>query len=127
MANDPHTIHVVVSSSWPSTASASKTWLSTSTPPSSVEVTPAMGSTSHGVITPVVTVVSSALAQWWPHHAWPSTSVKRWPMIMGGWGMIETRPTWGIVGWVATVHGNLHVHVVHTIQTRTMAKKTLVN
>lgn len=127
MANDPHTIHVVVSSSWPSTASASKTWLSTSTPPSSVEVTPAMGSTSHGVITPVVTVVSSALAQRWPHHAWPSTSVKRWPMIMGGWGMIEARPTWGIAGWVATVHGNLHVHVVHTIDTRPVAKKTLVN
>lgn len=124
-----HVIHVVVPSSGPSSPSAPKARLSSSAPSSSVEVTPSMGSSSHGVVSPVVAVVSSALAQWWPHHAWPSASVERRSVIVRGRRVVEARPAGRVVGWVATVHGHLHVHVhvVHIVHARTVAQQTLVN
>lgn len=45
--------------------------------------------------------------------------------------MAKARPSRGIVGWVATINGYLHVHVhvvrVHTIQVRTVAQQTRIN
>lgn len=127
-----HTIHVVVPSSGPSSPSSPKARLSSSAPSPSVEVTSSMGSSSHRVISPVVAVVPSALARWWAHHAWPSAGIERWSVTVRGRGMVETRPARGVVGWVATVHGHLHVHVhvvhvVHIVHAWTVAQQALVN
>lgn len=128
--NVTHTIHIVVPSSGSSSPSASKARFSSSST-SSMEVTPSMGSSPYGVISPVVTIVSSALAWQWPHYAWSSTStgVERWSVVVRGRGVVEARRTGRVVGWVATIHRHLHVHVhvVHIIHVRTVAQQTLVN
>lgn len=45
--------------------------------------------------------------------------------------MAKARPSRGVVGWVATIHGYLHMHVhvvhVHIIQVRTVAQQTRIN
>lgn len=125
----PHTIHVIVSSSGPSSSSAPEAWLSSTATASSVEVTPSVGASSHGVISPVVAIISPALAWRWPHHAWASTGVEGWSMVMGGWGVIKARPTRWVVGRIATIHGHLHVHVhvVHIVHAWTMSQQALVN
>lgn len=112
-----HVGHVVVSSSGPSSSSAPEAWLSSSAPASPVKVTPSVGPSSHGVVYPVVAIVPSALAWRWPHHARASARIKRWSMVVRGWGVVEAGTTRRVVGWVATVHGHghLHVHVVHIV------------
>lgn len=125
-----HVIHVVVSSSGPSSSSAPEAWFSSSSAPSSsVEVTPPVGPSSHGVISPVIAVVSSALARRRSHHTRASTSIERWPMVVRGRGVVEARPAGRVVGGVAPVHGHLHVHVhvVHIVHAWPVAQQTLVD
>ncbi|PWA28342.1 hypothetical protein CCH79_00018897, partial [Gambusia affinis] len=85
------TIHVVVSSSGPSTAPASETQISTTTPASSVEMSSSVWSSSHGVLSPVVPVLSSALSRPGPHHARASRVVEGRPMVVRWRGMVESR------------------------------------
>lgn len=122
-----------MSSSGPSSSSAPEARLSSSSsaPASAVEVTPSVGASSHGVVSPVVAVVSAALAWRRPHHARASTGVERWSMVVRGWGVAEARPAGRVVGRVAAIHGHLHVHVhvhvVHIVHAWTVAQQTLVD
>lgn len=124
--NIPHTIHVVVSSSGSPSSSAPEARLpsSSSASSSSVEVAPSVGPSSHGVVSPVVTIVSSALAWRWPHHAWASTSIERWAVVVRRWRVVEARTTGWIVRWIAPIHGHLHVHVhvVHIVHAWTVTQ-----
>lgn len=125
---DQRTVHIVVSSSGPSAPPAPVARLSPSTPATAVEVTPPVGSAPHVVLAPVVAVVPAALARRRPHHAGaPTATVKRRPVVVRWWGGREARPTRGVVGRVAAVHGHLHVHVSHVVHRRTVAQKTLVD
>lgn len=116
-------------SSGSSPASAPKAWLCSSPSASSVEMAPPRGPPSHGVISPVVAVVSSALAWRWPHHAWTSPSIESWSVVVRGRGVIKAKPSWGVIGWEATIHGHLHVHVqvVHGVHVWTVSQQTLVD
>lgn len=89
-------------------------------------MTPPRGSSSHGLVSPVVAVVSSALARRWPHHARPSAGAEGWSVVVGGRGVIEANPSWGVIRWVAPIHGHLHVHV-HVVHVWTVAQQTLVD
>lgn len=92
-------------------------------------MTPPRGSSSHGLVSPVVGVVSSALAWRRPHHAWSPASAEGWPIVVRGRGVIKAEPSWGGTGRVATIQGHLHVHV-HVVQSAhvwTVAQQTLVD
>lgn len=128
-----HTVHVVVSSSGTSSTSAPEAWVSSSSAPaSSVEVPSSVGPSSHGVVSPVVAVVSAALARWRPHHAWASACIEGRSVVVRGRWVIEAGTTGRVVGRVATVHGHLHVHVhvvhvVHVVHPWTVPQQTLVD
>lgn len=125
-----HVIHVVVSSSGPPSSSAPEAWLSSSSAPSSsVEMAPSVRPSSHGLISPVVTIVSPALARWRPHHAWASAAVERWAVVVRRWRVVEARTAGRVVGWIAAIHGHLHVHVhvVHIVHAWTVAQQTRVD
>lgn len=123
-----HVVHVVSSSGTSSTA-APEAWVSSSSsssaPTSSMEVPSSVGPSSHGVLSPVVAVVSTALAWRRPHHARASTGTEGRSMIVRGRGMVEA----GTARRVAAVHGHLHVHVhvVHVVHPWTVAQQALVD
>lgn len=119
-----NTVHVV-SSPGTSSTSAPEARVSTSTSSASaptVEVPSSVGASSHGVVSPVVAVVSTALTWWWPHHAWATARIEGWSMVVRGKRVVEA----GTTGWVATIHGHLHVHI-HVVHPWTMAQQTLVD
>lgn len=114
-----------MSSPGSSSSSAPETHLSSSpATASSVEVTPSVGPSPHGVISPVVAIVSSALAWRRSHHARASPGVEGWSVVVRRWGVAEAGTAGRVVGRVASVHGHLHVHVhvVHVVHARTVAQ-----
>lgn len=124
-----HTVHVVVSSSGTSSSSAPEARLSSPAPASPMEVPSSVWPSSHGVVSPVVAVISSALARRGPHHPRASAGVEGRSVVVRGRGVVEAGTAGGVVGWVAAVHGHLHVHVhvVHVVHAGTVTQQTLVD